>query len=181
MIIIIFLKYDDYGPPPDRWYPSRDYDRGAGYSEGERERPPSYSSDHYSSRFVEWCFSLRGVVKRVQGCHLCFHFTWHETWSYGNKVPWEVGWNMPLVIGILLRSVVQVVEVAAIPAVTGDMVHPWTEGMEPLIAMALMTEAIDQIVVTTAAATATTATTTTTTTTTTTMMLNHMKSIFYST
>ena len=88
---------------------------------------------------------------------------------------------MPLVIGILLRSVVQVVEAAAIPAVTGDMVHPWTEGMEPLIAMALMTEAIDQIVVTTAAATATTATTTTTTTTTTTMMLNHMKSIFYST
>lgn len=54
---------------------------------------------------------------------------------------------MPLVIGILLRSVVQAAEVAAIPAVTGGMVHPWTEGMEPLIAMALTTEAMHQIVV----------------------------------
>ena len=49
---INFLRYDDshYGPPPERWYPSRDYDRG-GYSERERERPPSYSNDHYSSRY----------------------------------------------------------------------------------------------------------------------------------
>ena len=54
---------------------------------------------------------------------------------------------MPLVIGILLRSVVQAAEVAAIPAVTGGMVHPWTEGMEPLIDMALTTEAMHQIVV----------------------------------
>lgn len=41
----------------------------------------------------------------------------------------------------------QAAEVAAIPAVTGGMVHPWTEGMEPLIAMAPTTEAIHQIVV----------------------------------
>ena len=41
----------------------------------------------------------------------------------------------------------QAAEVAAIPAVTGGMVHPWTEGMEPLIAMALTTEAMHQIVV----------------------------------
>lgn len=54
---------------------------------------------------------------------------------------------MPLVVGILLRSVVQAAEVAAISAVTGGMVHPWTEGMEPLIAMALTTEAIHQIAV----------------------------------
>lgn len=52
-----------------------------------------------------------------------------------------------ILAGILLRSVVQAAEVAAIPAVTGGMVHPWTEGMEPLIDMALTTEAIHQIVV----------------------------------
>lgn len=46
---VYFLRYDDYGPPPERGYPSRDYDRG-GYSERERERPPSYGND-YGSRY----------------------------------------------------------------------------------------------------------------------------------
>ena len=41
----------------------------------------------------------------------------------------------------------QAAEVAAIPAVTGGMVHPWTEAMEPPIDMAPTTEAMHQIVV----------------------------------
>ena len=46
-----FLRYDDYGPPPERGYPSRDYDR-ASYSDRERERPPSYGNDYYGSRYM---------------------------------------------------------------------------------------------------------------------------------
>ena len=61
---LYFLRYDDYGPPPERGYPSRDYDRG-GYSERDRERPPSYGNDHYASRYRHLKLSFRQCQNAV--------------------------------------------------------------------------------------------------------------------